>query len=225
MNFLQEVPRKKMIPPNTQIRPEGLNAIIMALLTTLVMALLGWKLAALAGLVLTALVLNFFRDPERVVPDDPVIAVAPADGKVVKISRMADPFTGEDRTAVCIFMNVFNVHVNRMPVSGKIEKVKYYPGKFFNASLDKASKDNERCAWLIRDEHGHDWTMVQIAGLVARRIVCLAEKGDLLKRGERYGLIKFGSRVDLYLPKDYEPKIALGDKAAAGQTIIAGKAE
>lgn len=212
-----------MIPPKTQIRPEGLNAIIMAVLATIVFALLGWGLLSLTGLILTALVLNFFRDPERVGPDDPDLVVAPADGKVVKTGPMTDPVTGETREGVCVFMNVFNVHVNRMPVAGKIETIKYFPGKFFNASLDKASKDNERCAWVIRDAHDQDWTMVQIAGLIARRIVCLAEKGDSLKRGERYGLIKFGSRVDLYIPNGYSSEVDVGDKVAAGQTVIARK--
>ncbi len=214
-----------MIPPKTQIRPEGLNAIIVAVLATIVFALLGFGVLSLIGLVLTILVLNFFRDPERVVPDDPDVVVAPADGKVVKTCIMSDPITGEDRQAVCIFMNVFNVHVNRMPVRGTIEAIKYFPGKFFNASLDKASRDNERCAWLIRDEHGQEWTMVQIAGLVARRIVCLAEKGDSLNRGERYGLIKFGSRVDLYIPRGYEVTTVNGEKVLAGQSIIARKSK
>jgi phosphatidylserine decarboxylase len=212
-----------MIPPKTQIRPEGLNAIIMAVLATIVFALLGWGLLSLMGLILTALVLNFFRDPERVGPDDPDLVVAPADGKVVKTGLMTDPVTGETREAVCVFMNVFNVHVNRMPVTGKIETIKYFPGRFINASLDKASTDNERCAWLIRDEHDQVWTMVQIAGLVARRIVCLAERGDSLSRGERYGLIKFGSRVDLYIPNGYRCDVGVGDKVAAGQTVIARK--
>ncbi|MFP4084097.1 MAG: phosphatidylserine decarboxylase family protein [Desulfonatronovibrio sp.] len=214
-----------MIPPKTQIRPEGLNAIAMAVLITLVFALNGWGFMSLVGLVLTGFVLNFFRDPERVVPDEPEVAVAPADGKVVKVGTMTDPFTGQSRQTVCVFMNVFNVHVNRMPVTGNIEAIKYYPGKFINASLDKASKDNERCAWLVRDEHGRDWTMVQIAGLVARRIVCLAEKGDSLKRGERYGLIKFGSRVDLYLPEGYVSDVSVGEKVVAGQSILARKSK
>lgn len=212
-----------MIPPKIQIRPEGLNAIIMAVLMTVVFALLGWVFMSLAGIVFTGLVLNFFRDPERVAPDEPGAVVAPADGKVVKLDMMTDPITGEERQAVCIFMNLFNVHVNRMPVAGRIETIKYFPGKFFNASLDKASKNNERCAWLIRDEKNQTWTMVQIAGLLARRIVCLGEKGDELKCGERYGLIKFGSRVDLYLPDGYELQINVGDKVLAGQTVIAGK--
>ncbi|MFW6005261.1 MAG: phosphatidylserine decarboxylase, partial [Desulfonatronovibrionaceae bacterium] len=150
-------------------------------------------------------------------------AVSPADGKVVSTSHMDDPFTGEKRRTICVFMNVFNVHVNRMPVSGRVEKISYFPGRFVNASLDKASTLNERCAWLLRDEQDRTWTMVQIAGLVARRIVPLAEKGDTVARGDRYGLIKFGSRVDLYLPRGYEPAVNQGDKVKAGESILARK--
>ncbi|MFN2267751.1 MAG: phosphatidylserine decarboxylase family protein [Desulfonatronovibrio sp.] len=212
-----------MIHSKTQIRLEGLNAIILSVLATIIFAMLEWGFLSLVSLIVTGLVLNFFRDPERVVPEDPDVVVAPADGKVVKTTTMEDPITGEDRQVICIFMNVFNVHVNRMPVAGKISAIKYFPGKFFNASLDKASKDNERCAWSIEDEHGKLWTMVQIAGLVARRIVPLAQKGDLLVRGQRYGLIKFGSRVDLYLPKGYEFSVFKGEKTLAGETIIARK--
>ncbi|WP_045216665.1 phosphatidylserine decarboxylase family protein [Desulfonatronovibrio magnus] len=210
-----------MIDSKTQIRWEGLNAIIMVVLCTLVFAILGWWWAALTGLVVTGLVLNFFRDPERVVPDETGVVVAPADGKIIKIEHMRDPFSGESRQTICVFMNVFNVHVNRMPVSGTIKGIKYFPGKFINASFDKASTDNERCAWQISDENGDEWTMVQIAGLVARRIVPLAEKGDQLSMGERYGLIKFGSRVDLYMPKGYDLVVDKGDKAFAGQTVLA----
>lgn len=212
-----------MKPPGTQIRPEGLNIIILAVLFTLVTAMLDCPLGALLGIILTGFALNFFRDPERVVPDEPDAAVSPADGKIVRTSYMDDPFTGEKRRTVCVFMNVFNVHVNRMPVSGRVEKISYFPGRFINASLDKASTHNERCVWLLRDEQDRTWTMVQIAGLVARRIVPLAEKGDTFSRGDRYGLIKFGSRVDLYLPKGYEPVVNQGDKVKAGESILARK--
>ncbi len=210
-----------MLEPNTQIRPEGLGFILLMVLVTLVFALLGWAVPALLGLVLSFLAVNFFRDPERVIPEEPHVAVAPADGRVVRVETMPDPFTGEEKTAVCIFMNVFNVHVNRFPVSGQVRAIRYHPGKFFNASLDKASKDNERCVLDIVDEEQKEWTMVQIAGLLARRIICLAEKGDVLPRGQRFGLIKLGSRVDLYLPADYTSLVKVGEKTVAGQTIIA----
>jgi len=212
-----------MHDPGFHIRPEGLNIISLTTLATLVFALMGWAWAALMGLVVFALALNFFRDPERVIPDDADVAVAPADGRVVLVQVMNDPFTGEEKTTVCIFMNVFNVHVNRLPVSGTVRTIKYYPGRFFNASLDKASRKNERCALDIVDQEARSWTVVQIAGFLARRIVCLAEKGDVLSRGQRFGLIKLGSRVDLYLPRDYKSVINTGEKTIAGQTIIARK--
>jgi phosphatidylserine decarboxylase len=167
--------------------------------------------------------MNFFRDPERVIPQEEDVAVSPADGKVVKIETMRDPLTGKDQTAICVFMNVFNVHVNRAPVGGTVEAIRYYPGKFLNASLDKASTDNERNALRIMDKDGKGWTVVQIAGLIARRIICWTEPGDTLGRGDRFGLIKFGSRLDLYLPDGYVPCVRIGDTVLAGQTILASK--
>ena len=205
------------------IRPEGLNIISLTVLATLVFSLLGWAIFSIIGLVAFFFALNFFRDPERVTPDAPGVAVAPADGRVVKVETMPDPFTGEQRTAICIFMNVFNVHVNRFPLTGTVRDISYHPGKFVNASLDKASLDNERCALHFEDEDSRTWTMVQIAGLLARRIVCYAETGDKLSRGQRFGLIKLGSRVDLYLPQGYESTVIVGDKTIAGQSIIARK--
>ena len=210
-----------MLKPGIGICLEGLPIIFIVALATIVFALLGWKVVAVVGLIATLFVLNFFRDPERVVPQEPGLAVAPADGKVVKIEKMMDPFSGQERTAICIFMNVFNVHVNRSPVAGQVVGIKYFPGKFFNASLDKASRDNERNAISIKDKDGRFWTVVQIAGLIARRIVCWTEQGDYLKRGERLGMIKFGSRVDLYLPQGYEPEVKVNDEVFAGQSIIA----
>ena len=210
-----------MLKPGIGICLEGLPIIFIVALATIVFALLGWKVVAVVGLIATLFVLNFFRDPERVVPQEPGLAVAPADGKVVKIEKMMDPFSGQERTAICIFMNVFNVHVNRSPVAGQVVGIKYFPGKFFNASLDKASRDNERNAISIKDKDGRFWTVVQIAGLIARRIVCWTEQGDYLKRGKRLGMIKFGSRVDLYLPQGYEPEVKVNDEVFAGQSIIA----
>ena len=210
-----------MLKPGIGICLEGLPIIFIVTLATIVFALLGWKWVAVLGLIATLFVLNFFRDPERVIPREPGLVVAPADGKVVKIEKMMDPFSGQERTAICIFMNVFNVHVNRSPVAGQVVGIKYFPGKFFNASLDKASRDNERNAISIKDKDGRFWTVVQIAGLIARRIVCWTEQGDYLKRGERLGMIKFGSRVDLYLPQGYEPEVKVNDEVFAGQSIIA----
>ncbi len=210
--------------PHIQLRPEGFKVILLAILATLVFAFLGWAVPALLGLVATALTLNFFRDPDRVIPNDPDVAVAPADGRVVLVQARQDPFTGEQKKCIGIFMNIFNVHVNRFPIAGQVTSIKYYPGKFIKASLDKASTDNERCALLITDQEQKNWTVVQIAGLVARRIVCLAQPGDFLSRGKRFGIIKFGSRVDLYLPQEYESVVNVGEKTFAGQSIVARKA-
>jgi phosphatidylserine decarboxylase len=212
-----------MYKPSIGLSLEGLPFVFFTAIATLTFALLDCWFMATVLLVVLFLVLNFFRDPERVVPQEPGVAVSPADGKVIKVETMRDPLTGEDRTAVCVFMNVFNVHVNRMPVAGRIARISYFGGKFLNASFDKASTDNERNSLLIEDGDGRSWTMVQIAGLIARRIICWGEEGDALSRGQRFGLIKFGSRVDLYLPAEYEPNVRIGDKVFAGQTILARK--
>lgn len=212
-----------MHKPSIGLSLEGMPFIFLTTVATLTFALIGcWPMAVLL-LAALFLVLNFFRDPERVIPQDAGAAVSPADGRIIKIEPMADPLTGEERTAVCVFMNVFNVHVNRMPVAGRIARISYFGGKFLNASFDKASTDNERNAMLIEDHDGKQWTMVQIAGLIARRIICWGEEGDELARGQRFGLIKFGSRVDLYLPAGYAPAVRVGEKVFAGQTILARK--
>ena len=212
-----------MHKPSIGLSLEGLPFIFLTAIATLTFAILDcWFMATLL-LVSLFFVLNFFRDPERVVPQNPGVAVSPADGKVIKVETMRDPLTGEDRTAICVFMNVFNVHVNRMPVAGRIARISYFGGKFINASFDKASVDNERNAVLVEDADGRSWTMVQIAGLIARRIICWAEEGDTLARGQRFGLIKFGSRVDLYVPTDYVPTVRLGEQVFAGQSILARK--
>lgn len=207
--------------PSVGITPEGIPAIGLAAFFTVVLAILDCVTGTAIGLALTAFAVNFFRDPERYPSPEPGVAVSPADGKVIKTGLARDPFTGQDRKVVCIFMNVFDVHVNRMPVAGTVERLKYHPGKFLNASLDKASEDNERMALDIRGAEGGQWSVVQIAGLIARRIVCRVEPGDALGRGERFGMIKFGSRVDLYLPDAYDIDVRVGERVLAGQTIIA----
>jgi phosphatidylserine decarboxylase len=202
------------------IAPEGYPFIILCAFSALVFAIIGcWPMAAFF-LAATWFSGHFFRDPERVTPMEEGAAVSPADGKIVALQPATDPLTGETRTCVSIFMNVCNVHVNRSPVEGTVKSIVYYPGKFFNASLDKASKDNERCAYLVEGKDGA-FTMVQIAGLIARRIVCRVREGETLGRGERFGLIRFGSRVDLYLPADYSPCVAVGQAVTAGQTVVA----
>lgn len=212
-----------MHKPSIGLSLEGLPFIFLTAIATLTFAIIDCWFMATLFLVTLFFVLNFFRDPERVVPQNPGVAVSPADGKVIKIETMRDPLTGEDRTAICVFMNVFSVHVNRMPVAGRIARISYFGGKFINASFDKASVDNERNAVLVEDADGRSWTMVQIAGLIARRIICWAEEGDTLARGQRFGLIKFGSRVDLYVPTDYVPTVRIGEQVFAGQSILARK--
>lgn len=211
--------------PSLSITAEGFHSIFITALCTLCFSILGWWPLALIFLLLTGFSCHFFRDPERVVPTKKDIAVSPADGKIIRVGMVADPFTGEERQCISIFMNVFNVHVNRMPVSGKIDSIMYKEGRFLNASFDKAAQENERCAYAITDADGNSWTMVQIAGLVARRIICRVDEGEELKRGERYGMIKFGSRVDMYLPAHYKPAVLVGQLVMAGSSVLAQKAE
>jgi phosphatidylserine decarboxylase len=212
-----------MRTPSVGITPEGWPMIGLCAFSACIFALLGCSLTACAFLVLTWFCAHFFRDPERVTPNAPGLAVSPADGKVIVIGPRTDPLTGEERICISIFMNVFSVHVNRSPVEAEVEAIRYYPGKFLNASLDKASTGNERCAYLLRDADNGAWTMIQIAGLIARRIVCRTDEGDRLARGQRYGLIRFGSRVDLFIPADYTPACAVGDRVFAAQSIVARK--
>ena len=161
----------------------------------------------------------FFRDPERSIPEDPNAIVSPGDGKIVEIISEKDPLLDEAYTRVSIFLNVFNVHVNRVPISGKIQATRYNPGKFFNAASHKASLDNEQSAILLTN--GHVTILVkQIAGLIARRIVCWAKEGDEYQRGQRFGLIRFGSRVDIFLPEGTGIKVEIGDIVSGGSSII-----
>jgi phosphatidylserine decarboxylase len=166
-------------------------------------------------------VIQFFRDPPRAVPAQANAVLAPADGRIVKVERVRDPYLERDALLISVFMNVFNVHSNRAPVDGTVERVEYSPGKFVNADLDKASTENERNAVVLRLANGERIAVVQVAGLIARRILCYVKAGDALARGQRYGFIRFGSRVDLYLPLTARPKVAVGDKVAATTTIVA----
>lgn len=213
-----------MHEPSVGIAREGWPFIGLAAFTAFIAAMLDWWAPALISWLLCVFSVYFFRDPERVIAQGEGIAVSPADGRVVSVTTRKEPFTGEEVECISIFMNVFNVHVNRAPVACQVKAIDYFEGKFINASLDKASEDNERCAWLLKGDEGLTWVLVQIAGLIARRIVCRAEPGDRLERGQRLGLIRFGSRVDLYLPRGYSPAITLGAKVTAGQTVIARKA-
>jgi phosphatidylserine decarboxylase len=169
----------------------------------------------------TLFVLQFFRDPARDVPDEPRAVVSPADGRIVMVGRAQDPYLKREALKISVFMNVFNVHSNRAPVDGVVKERWYHPGAFVNAALDKASLENERNALWLRTAEGADVTCVQIAGLIARRILCYVDAGAGLVRGQRFGFIRFGSRVDVYLPLDAEPKAAIGDKVYAAQTVLA----
>lgn len=177
------------------------------------------------GLVATAWCVYFFRDPPRFTPARAGLVVSPADGVVEMIARAAPPaeleMGSEELTRVSIFLNVFDVHINRIPVGGRIARIAYSPGKFLNASLDKASEENERNALRIDLEEGRSVAVVQIAGLVARRILCDASENSHVQTGERFGLIRFGSRTDIYLPQGVEPLVALGQRMIGGETVIA----
>jgi phosphatidylserine decarboxylase len=202
------------------IASEGWAFIVpLAVLTGLLFAF-GWKNAGVVSLVLALFVLFFFRDPERAVPRGGNLAVSPADGRVIVIKDIYEPtYLKQEVKQISIFLSVFNVHVNRSPVSGTVETVKYNPGKFHVASVDKASLDNEQTAMVISDGK-HRLLVKQIAGLIARRIVCYARPGDSIKTGERYGLIRFGSRVDIFLPKDTEIKVKVGDRVKGAMDVI-----
>ena len=169
----------------------------------------------------TLFILQFFRDPLRNKPSKKNVILSAADGKVIAIEKMTNPYTNKSSVKVSVFMNVFNVHSNKCPIDGKILEKYYYPGKFLNAALSKASLENERCAITIQTKEKKIITCVQIAGLIARRILCYKEKGDEVKAGERYGFIKFGSRVDLYLPTNASIKVNLGQTVKNTETIIA----
>jgi phosphatidylserine decarboxylase len=179
----------------------------------------------IAGVVLTLWCVYFFRDPERITPVREGLIISPADGVVKMIDKAPPPkelnMGDKDRWRICVFMNVFNVHVNRIPISGTVTALNYRPGKFLNASLDKASELNERQSLGLTLDGGKDIAFVQIAGLVARRILCDVTEGKEMKTGERFGMIRFGSRVDVYLPDDVKPMVAVGQTAIAGETVIA----
>jgi phosphatidylserine decarboxylase len=191
-------------------------AVIVAALVTLwspLFSLLFWALALF--------VLQFFRDPPRQVPAVASVVLAPADGRVVAVERAQDPYAQRPALKISIFMNVFNVHSNRSPVDGQVIDMQYFTGKFFNAALSKASLQNERNAMVLRVSGGQVVTVVQVAGLIAKRILCYVKKNDTLSRGQRYGFIRFGSRVDVYLPEGSRPRVALGDKVSATSSILA----
>ena len=208
-----------------KIHVEGYKFIVISGIITLVFYIFS-DFLALIGLLLTVWVYYFFRDPERISINDDNYLVSPADGEVIKVEEVDGPkelnLDNKKFKKISIFMNVFDCHVNRTPCAGKIEEILYKPGKFFNASLDKASEDNERNYYKIKDKQNNDIILVQIAGLVARRIVCETTKDQELKQGERVGMIRFGSRADVYY-ENYEPLVKVGQIAVSGETLLAKK--
>ena len=206
-----------------KIHAEGYKFLVISGILTLGLYSLS-DFLGLIGLVITIWVYYFFRDPERVIIDNDSYLVSPADGEVIKVEEVDGPkelgLENKKFNKISIFMNVFDCHVNRTPCGGKIEEILYKPGKFLNASLDKASEDNERNYFKIKDSQNNDIIVVQIAGLVARRIVCESNKDQELKQGDRIGMIRFGSRADVYY-ENYEPLVKVGQKAISGETLLA----
>jgi phosphatidylserine decarboxylase len=206
------------------MHPEGRKFVAIFAAITLVLFLL-WEPLGWVGVGLTVWVYYFFRDPERVVPIQEGIMISPADGIVSLLEPAVPPselgLGSEPMTRVSVFMSVFNCHVNRIPAAGRITTVAYHHGKFLNASLDKASEQNERNGITVELRDGRQYGVVQIAGLVARRIMCWSKEGSDMQRGERFGLIRFGSRLDIYLPSGTEPTVQIGQTMIAGETIIA----
>ena len=208
-----------------KIHAEGYKFLVISGIITIAFYSLS-DFLGLVGLVLTIWVYYFFRDPDRVIIENDNYLVSPADGEVIKVEEVIGPkeLNLENKTfkKISIFMNVFDCHVNRTPCGGKIEEILYKPGKFLNASLDKASEDNERNYFKIKDNHNNDIVVVQIAGLVARRIVCESNKNQELHQGDRIGMIRFGSRADVYY-ENYEPLVKVGQRAISGETLLAKK--
>jgi len=212
----------KIFPP---IHTEGYKFLVIAVFITIVLMVFSSFLGTI-GLLLTVWVYYFFRDPERVIIEDDNYLVSPADGEVIKVEEVDGPkevgLENKKFKKISIFMNVFDCHVNRTPCAGTVEDILYKPGKFLNASFDKASEDNERNYYKIKDISGNNIIVVQIAGLIARRIVCETNNGQTLNQGERIGMIRFGSRADVYY-ENYEPLVKVGQKAISGETLLAKK--
>ncbi|MDC2970996.1 phosphatidylserine decarboxylase [Candidatus Pelagibacter sp.] len=206
-----------------KIHTEGYKFIVIAVFITIIFLIIN-NFLGLIGILLTVWVYYFFRDPERTIIGDDSYLVSPADGEVIKVEEVDGPkelgLENKKFKKISIFMNVFDCHVNRTPCSGIVEDILYKPGKFLNASLDKASEDNERNYYKIKDKHGNDIVVVQIAGLVARRIVSETNKNQELSQGDRIGMIRFGSRADVYY-ENYEPLVKVGQTAISGETLLA----
>ena len=209
------------IYPHPIIAREGWPILAGTLIAVIVSWMLDLGIITFLFFVFLVFAFQFFRDPAREAPEDPRAVVSPVDGRVCKVEKCTNPETGEDAVKVSIFMNVFNVHSQKSPVAGRVEEIVYKPGLFLNADLDKASTHNERNAVRVTTDEGRSVTFVQVAGLVARRILCYAKVGERLEKGERYGFIRFGSRVDVYLPLDAEITVSIGDKVTGVMSTIA----
>jgi len=207
--------------PHPIIAREGWPFLAAAVVASLLATFFGGWLWALPLWLISVFVLQFFRDPARQAPQGDKLVIAPADGRIVAVERTLDAYLNREALKVSVFMNVFNVHSNRSPVNGIVTGVKYFPGKFINADLDKASSENERNAVMLKTADGQELSSVQVAGLIARRILCYVKPGDSLHPGQRYGFIRFGSRVDVYLPLSASVRICLGDRVRAGETVLA----
>ena len=208
-------------PKHPLLAREGWGHIGSALSAALAAHWIGGFWWALPFWIIVLFVLQFFRDPPRVIPQEPGLLVCPADGRVIAVDEVEDPYLKRPARRISIFMNVFNVHSNRMPLAGEVKDRWYHPGSFLNAALDKASRENERNALWVRSEDGQDFVVVQVAGLIARRILCYVHPGERVARGERYGFIRFGSRVDVYMPLSAQPAVSIGDKVRSGSQILA----
>ena len=208
-----------------KIHTEGYKFLVISGFVTIILLSFSGFLGVV-GLLLTVWVYYFFRDPERVIIGDDNYLVSPADGEVIKVEEVDGPkeigLENKKLKKISIFMNVFDCHVNRTPCSGTVEEIFYKPGKFLNASFDKASEDNERNYYKLKDQSGNDIVVVQIAGLIARRIVCETNNGQELNQGDRIGMIRFGSRADVYY-ENYEPLVKIGQKTISGETLLAKK--
>jgi phosphatidylserine decarboxylase len=207
--------------PHPLIAREGWTYLALSIVVAGVVNAYAGFWWALPFWIIAGFVLQFFRDPPRAIPTDPGAVLSPADGRIVAVERTTDPYLEREALRISVFMNVFNAHSNRSSVDGEVVKTWYFAGRFFNAALSKASLENERAALWIKTPDGRDVTVVQVAGLIARRIFCYAKAGQRLGRGERFGFIRFGSRVDVYLPLDAVPKAAVGDKVYATVTVLA----
>jgi len=204
----------------TPIAVEGYPFIAIAGAVTVLCVLFALKVPAVIGLSVTLFCAYFFRNPERIIPDIERAVVAPADGRIIYLGNVHEELFDADMVKISIFMSVFNVHVNRAPVSGKVTDIRYKKGEFLDVRDERATFENEQSCMLVESDDGAKIKVVQVAGLIARRIVCYPGIGDRLERGKRYGLIRFGSRLDVYLPQGTEMRVAMGERTVAGETIL-----